>query len=312
MIRRAKRTLALTGFLFLVGGCGQRDLYTPQDVDVLVVDGVLLVDERLPTLRLSRTVSPDVSIVGSNAGESGATVQVWAEEGAVFAYTESAAEAGLYLPPDPSPLVRPEAEYHLRVSSARGEVLTATTLTPPRLAIDEWLILDDAAEETLGQLQTFDSVGDGVYTADENQLFWGAGILEARFTRSENVAAYQVALFSLDEDSDFAIEPDFFEEDDFADIDRSGASPMFEARDGFVRLPWFAVFFEGRYLTKIYATDRNWNDLVRTSPSLSDNGGFGGNAGESFGRPIFHVEGGIGLFGSASVDSIGFFVFDED
>ena len=35
---------------------------------------------------------------------------------------------------------------------------------------------------------------------------------------------------------------------------------------------------------------------------------FGELAGDSFQRPLFRVQGGIGLFGSASVDSIGFVV----
>ena len=33
-----------------------------------------------------------------------------------------------------------------------------------------------------------------------------------------------------------------------------------------------------------------------------------GLAGDNFERPLFHVNGGIGIFGSASVDSVGFVV----
>jgi hypothetical protein len=46
--------------------------------------------------------------------------------------------------------------------------------------------------------------------------------------------------------------------------------------------------------------------LILTLPEFS--GGFGGNAGDDFARPKFNVNGGIGLFGSASADSIGFFI----
>ena len=105
------------------------------------------------------------------------------------------------------------------------------------------------------------------------------------------------------------IDPDFFEDEDFESLDRFTSSPPLEALDGEVRLPWFAIFFEGRYKVKVYAIDRNWFDLVRSSPDLSGGGpGFGGNAGDNFEAPIFHVEGGIGLFGSAAVDSIGFYI----
>ena len=76
-----------------------------------------------------------------------------------------------------------------------------------------------------------------------------------------------------------------------------------------MRLPWFAIFFEGRYLIKVLALDTNTYDLVRSVPELANGGpGFGGQAGDTFERPIFHLDGGIGLFGSAAVDSIGFTV----
>jgi hypothetical protein len=57
---------------------------------------------------------------------------------------------------------------------------------------------------------------------------------------------------------------------------------------------------------RTYALDRNWYDLVRSDPD--EGGSFGGLAGDEFERPLFHVEGGIGLFGSAAVDSVGFVV----
>jgi hypothetical protein len=53
---------------------------------------------------------------------------------------------------------------------------------------------------------------------------------------------------------------------------------------------------------------------VRSAPEISGAAGpvVGGNAGDGFERPIFHVEGGVGLFGSASVDSIGFVVLPQE
>ena len=72
-------------------------------------------------------------------------------------------------------------------------------------------------------------------------------------------------------------------------------------------MPWVAVYFQGRYQVKVFAVDTNWYDFIRSDPQSAGGGpGFGGNAGDSFERPIFHVDGGIGLFGSAAVDSIGF------
>jgi hypothetical protein len=118
-----------------------------------------------------------------------------------------------------------------------------------------------------------------------------------------------VGLYSLDLDSDFVIDPDFFEEEDFDELDRISSSPPLVVDDGTLRLPWFAIFFAGRYVVKVFAMDRNWFDAARSIPELNQGGpGFGGNAGDDFSWPIFHIEGGIGLFGSAAVDSIGFVI----
>lgn len=72
-------------------------------------------------------------------------------------------------------------------------------------------------------------------------------------------------------------------------------------------LPWFAVAFAGRHVWRTYALDQNWYDFARTDPETGG-GGFGRLAGDGFKRPSFAVQGGIGLFGSAAVDSVGFVV----
>jgi hypothetical protein len=170
------------------------------------------------------------------------------------------------------------------------------------------VLLDATGQNVLQELRTFAELGDSVYTAAENQLTYSSGLLEAKFPRG-NVPAYQAGLYSLDPDSGFVIDPDFFEDEDFDDLERFTSSPAFEAPDGNMRLPWLAIYFTGRYKIKIHALDQNWFDLVRSTPEFMGGGpGFGGNAGDNFESPIFHVDGGIGLFGSAAVDSIGFFV----
>lgn len=306
--------------LLLLVGCGERVVFNTDGVDQVVVDGVLIVDDTLPAIWISRTLDPQQPVTPETAGEVDAEVIVRDEDGNEFVYVEGRrlsgeliAPRGRYLPSldDEDVVVRPGVRYDLNVVTSRDETVRATTTTPPRFEVDDWVVLDFDLQ-VIQTIQDFDDVGDSVYAVASNQLEWGSSLLEARFDRDPSVRAYQVALFSLDPESDFAIEPDFFEEDDFDEIDREGSSPMFEAGDGTIRLPWFAVFFEGRYLVKIFATDLNWNDFVVSTPSLSDNGGFGGNAGDDFERPDFRVEGGIGLFGSASVDSVGFFVFDDD
>jgi hypothetical protein len=307
--------LLATGAALSLSGCStERDpneLFAPGDVDVLVVDARLIVDQRLPMIRLSRTLAPNEVFTDDNAAESDATVAIVIADTTVVPYREVTGWSGRYVPVAASvPLVAPETTYRLVVVSAAGEEMSALTTTPRRFEVDSWVLLDTAGENVIRELRTFADAGDSVYDAEENQLVYSQGLIEARFAET-GVDGYQLALFSLDLDSDFVIDPPFFDEEDFADLERNGSSPILVAENGTLRLPWFAVYFAGRHLYKIYAVDRNWYDLVRTT-ALEDGGlRFGGNAGDDFERPVFRVAGGIGLFGSAAIDSTGFNVLPQ-
>ncbi len=308
---RAFAALALGCVGALLGCSTNREpsaFFDPSDVGTLVVDAMLVVGKPLPAVRVTRALSPAVEYTPEAAGETGATVQV--EElgtGIVFRYLETATP-GRYLPlGDPGQEIQPNATYVLSVTTSIGESVRARTTTPGPYRVDRWLLLDDTGQNEIRELQTFVTRGDSVYHAPENQVVYANGLLEARFVRPD-VEAFQIGVFSLDPGSDFVIEPEFFDPEDFESIDREESSPALEALDGTLRLPWFTIFFEGRYKIRILALDRNASDWVRSNPQDNSGFGFGSTLGDGFERPIFHVEGGIGLFGSASADSIGFFV----
>ena len=282
------------------------EFFAPTEVGTLVVDGLLTVGQSLPNVTLSRAQSPTAAYSREAAGERGATLRIQSlTTGRIFDYVELS-EAGVYGPAvAPPAVVEPRTTYALTVVTSSGETLRSSTTTPEPFTVAAWVLLDELGQTVQRTFSTFAARGDSVY--DDNRAVYAEGLLEARFTRPD-VAAFQVGVFSLDPDSDFVIEPEFFEPQDFADIDRQGASPALEGRDGTLRLPWFAIFFQGRYKLKILALDRNCFDFVRSIPQGDGGVAFGGNLGGRFERPIFHVEGGIGLFGSASTDSVGLFV----
>jgi hypothetical protein len=289
----------------------ESDLYAPEDVGTLVVDCVLVVDRPFPHVYLTRTLAPDQPFSVTAAAEREATITIHGESVQV-AYRSDPYLDGRYFPLLPSARVEPNTTYEISVVTTDGRTLTAVTHTPGSFAVDRWVLLDDAGESEIRELETFADLGNDVYFAPANQLVYAEGLLEARFHRTEAVA-YQIGLLSLDLGSDYVIDPEFFDEEDFESLERLTSSPMFEAEDGLARLPWLAIYFQGRYKFKIYAVDENWFDLVRSSPSLSGGGpAVGGNAGEGFERPLFHVQGGIGLFGSAAVDSGGVFIVSPD
>ncbi len=273
-------------------------LFGPDAAGELVLDGLLIVGRPLPPVFVTQTVatadrdSPRHAVVEVRQGDR------------VFRYVRDP-DAGpfQYSPPADPPVVAPATTYVMEVAS-KGRTAQATTITPGPFRVREAVILDQKTEAVQRRLKTFADVSDGVFLAPENRVVFKAGFLEARFDPID-VPGYQVGIASLDRDAD-EVAREISEESP----ERTGSSPAIESTGGSVRLPWFAIYFTGRHLMRVYAVDKNWYDYVRSGPEAQE-GWFGGLAGENFRRPFFHVEGGIGLFGSASVDSIGFVIVEE-
>ncbi len=298
----------------------------------LVVDGVLLVNHDLPDLFVRRTlplaaavrhdssyvfdpadidstgrlVRPSYSTYSRDAaGVTGAQVRV-VQGAQVFEYAPDPAWPGRYLPPE-APRVEALTEYRLEVE-VKGKRVRARTTTPDRMRVRQTVLIDEETLEVLRTLKSFAEAGDGVYTAPENQLTYLEGLLEIHLDTG-TAKGYQLALITLEPILRFVDDDieDFYDEEDEHAL-RANESPPLSVSAGIVRLPWLAVVFEGRTLVKMYALDHNWFEYARSSPNHQERGGFGGLAGDQFERPFFQVEGGIGLFGSAAVDSVGFVV----
>lgn len=279
------------------------ELFGPQEAGVLVIDAQLIVDEPMPALFLRRTADPAGVYDASAYGVTDAMIEIRHSDG-VIDYRADPDSAGRYLPQDTG-RVQPLTEYRL-TARVGDEVLSARTQTPGRLVLREAVVLDEVSLLVDRPLALFGS-GVDVFAAPTNQISYLKGLLEMRLEPIEGAAGFQLSLFSLDPESDFVIDADFLEEDDYEEFERQGSSPALDGDDGNLRLPWFAVAFAGRHVWRTYALDANWHDWARTDPDTGG-GGFGELAGDSFQRPLFRVEGGIGLFGSASVDSVGFVV----
>lgn len=296
--------------LAAAGCAADRDrstLFAPVDSGTIVVDALLLVNKPLPQILVSRAVAPDIDFNFADAALTGARVLVIRPATNDTVDYAEGIEAGVYVAARYL-VVGPGETFELLITTQAGETVTATTTTPPPLTVTDWLLLDSTGSTVERRLRTFDELGDAVYFAPENLLTYPSGILEGTFARPD-VLGFQVGLSSIDLDSGIIIDPDFFDEEDFEDLTRDGVSPILEAPDGEVRLPWLAVAFGGRHIFRVMALDLNAYDLVRTLPPPGGSAvTFGGNTGDSFERPAFHIEGAIGLFGSASGDSVGIFI----
>jgi len=293
-----KRALACIAIALAVGtGCsGERDarsLLAPKGGGTIVVEGRLIVSGEFPEIHLSITQAPDQAPMGDAPPLRGASL--FLTTGSVdTVWYEELNSPGSYRPFRGTPgllnEVRPRTTYRLKVSAADGRIVTAQTTTPDTFSVREWLLVDSntlAARRTIAPFDT---------------LYYQDGLVEARFDCG-NALAFQMALFNLETNSPLLLDADFIDPADLATLERRSSSPPLEAPDGYVRLPWLAVWYEGRHEFAVYSVDQNWYDVAR---SVRFNGpanlGFGSNAGDDFERPLFHVQGGIGLFGSAAVD----------
>jgi hypothetical protein len=301
-MKRFGNRLLLTAALTMVLACSGRDpssLFAP-DAGKLVVSSTLIAGHLMPPLFLTETVAPDQPLEDlASVVVKGAEVTI--SSGALtVTYVEDA--SGIYWPPLGAPIVLHGTTYRLRILVPDGREVRATTTTPDSLVVDRWVLLDDTGTRVTRTLKPFTDFidPDSAYTHPDNQLVYTEGLLEAQFRRGSE-SGYQVGLFALADSLVRANDSDLIEDED---LDRELSSNAIEALDGKIRLPWFAIQWEGPFMTRIYRVDLNWFDYIR---SLGLDGfGFGGNAGDNFESPIFHIEGGIGLFGSAAQDSIGF------
>lgn len=312
----SRRAVAGLVMAFVLPACDTtRDpssLFAPGDIDVLVVDAVLLVGHLLPPVHVTSTLAPSDEFTAQTIAVPDASVIV--RSGAtewVYAHAPTEEEEGRYAPPADAPVVTAHTRYDLRVES-QGRIATAFTETPAPVVIDNYRLLDDETLEVRRQMLMFseDMSDSAVYAAPENQVGYLDGLAEATFAPNGS-PGYQIGIFRLDLDSDLVVNLDFLDQEIVDDLTEDakfgGSSPPLDLSDGQLRLPWFAIFFSGRHKIRLYALDLNWFDYVR-SIDITESGFAGGLAGDNFERPIFHVDGGIGLFGSASVDSVGLFV----
>ena len=280
------------------------ELFGAAEENLIVVDAILIVDAPLPPIFLRRTTNPGASHATAETALRGARVAIHSDD-AVFDYRPDADAAGRYLPPDGAPAIEPDRVYELHIDTGADSV-RATTRTPQRLRIAEVLRFAQDPEQKeyreMGNLRLFAEIGDQVYQARENQLEYPWGVLEIRLEDGGG-ASYQYTASNLEHFSPLLFGNEFFAQED---LERGVISPLLSADDGAIYLSQLGIYYAGRQKVKLYAIDQNWFDLERTDNVDAESSS--GEAGQSFQRPLFHIENGIGLFASAAVDSLGFFV----
>lgn len=281
-------------FLLIIVGCDpyEQDNYQ----EYVIVESYAVANDTLPDVRVFKTGPADTEYILSESVLPDANVQIVLldEDGndqKVFNYTylNEDGEAGIYIPEDLQHRVVPQRTYRLDVSfENRPEIIQATTTIPDDFEIINEIPITITYQGS--QLQLI--LSEIEETQPQNVFVFSAIALHARL---DNMTPFYFA--SLDEGG--------VEYTDFK-INSSGLinEANFEKNsDGTITLqyPWLGVAFYGETLIVTQAVDKNIIDLVRSQQVQL--GGSTLSPGE-IPNLIYNTEGGIGVFGSLSSDTV--------
>lgn len=208
----------------------------------------------------------------------------------VFPYRFSFDDGGVFVPVDTHYLVEPRRSYRLDVSfNDRPEVIRAVTTVP-----DTFTIISDVPESVVYQSekQLEITISQAVSTASQNVFVFSSVALEPE---EKNLTPFYKA--SVD-DENIEIEDVIINSSGLINEGNFDLNP-----DGTItlRFPWLGVAFYGETLVVTSLVDRNINDLIRSQQVQL--GGSTLSPGE-IPNIIYNVEGGIGVFGSISTDTV--------
>ena len=276
-------------------GC---DTTATQPESQIVVESYLQAGAPLPSVRLSRTGDVGTAYDPAERAVRGATVVVDARAGEsppteTIAYTESDSIPGLYTP-ETREVVQAQSTYRLRVTTAEGAEVTATTTVPGPVDL-----VETENDTTLYQSPRQPSLtiraarqgglegagGQNVFTLTTTAL------LDFATTPTDSLRAALTPFYADGFDA---------EEDSIGVLRVNSSGLLNEANfnrnaDGTITIdvPWLAIAFFGPNEVGVSVVDENYFDLLR-----SQNAQQGGFAPGEIPNVIEHVEGGTGVFGS--------------
>lgn len=288
--------LSLIPILLLVFvGCDpyEQDSYQ----EYVIVESYAVANDTLPDVRVFKTGPANEEFILSESVIKNADVQIVLlddngndEEVFSYAFSDEEGGVGVYKPQNINHHVLPRRTYRLDVNfEDRPEIIQATTTIP-----DDFEIINDIPGSITYQAQQLELILSEIEeTQPQNVFVFSAIALQAGL---DNMTPFYRA--SIDED-------DGVEYTDF-EINSSGLinEANFEKNsDGTIILkyPWLGVAFYGETLIVTQSVDKNIVDLVRSQQVQL--GGSTLSPGE-IPNLIYNTEGGIGVFGSLSSDTV--------
>lgn len=283
---------AITALLLF--GC---ESYDQDDYrEYIVVESYAVAEQPLPDIRLSTTAPAEAeySFDGNFIRNAIVLVTLLDENGEpeeVFEYAESTEEPGIYTALIQSYQVEALRTYKLDiVFNDRDDQITATTTVPD-------------------QVEVVNEIPESVVYQSENQL--EIVLAEPQQTGNQNVFVFNTLSLEPAIDNLTPFYLSIIEDEDDVDITeyvRNSSGLINEGNfdplpDGTIllRYPWIGVAFYGENLVVTLSVDENLSDVIRSQEVQL--GGSTLSPGE-IPNLLYNIEGGIGVFGSLSADTI--------
>ncbi|MDG5767263.1 DUF4249 family protein [Balneolales bacterium ANBcel1] len=282
--------MAFAAVSLVPAGC---ELYRQDDYEEqFVVESYLIAGEPLPEVRLSITAPFDESYYFEERAVGDADITIsWYDEGgqrrSSFRYIEQ--ERGIYIPaePDRATEVEPRHMYRLEadVPLASGTLhrIEAETVIPDTFSVME-VVRNRAVYQDPEQLEF--RITRNRQAGRQNHYIYSTESLEPY---EENLTPFWDDITD-DLDDAIRIRTGIVNEENF-DINPDGTLTL--------RMPWIGIAFYGQNIISTFSIDNNTYDFFRSQP-VQAGGGAGSISPGEIQNIIYHVDGGIGLFGGMS------------
>ncbi|PKD44755.1 DUF4249 family protein [Rhodohalobacter barkolensis] len=290
-----KKYFIITVILFLsITAC---ESYNQDDYqEYIVVEGYVTAGQSLPEIRLSTTQVADSLYDFENSAIDNAIVQITlldedGETEELFEYVQITGQRGIYEPIVQSYRVEPRRTYKLDVVfTDRPDQISATTTVP-----DQVEVINEVPESVVYQSdeQLEIVLAETLPTRDQNVFVFNTISLEPAI---ENLTPFYLSVVEDEDDVDI----NEYVRNSSGLINEGNFDPL---PDGTIllRFPWIGVAFFGENLVVTLSVDKNLSDVIRSQEVQL--GGSTLSPGE-IPNLLYNIEGGIGVFGSLTADTI--------
>jgi hypothetical protein len=286
----------ITSFLIILLLTVSCDTYN-QDTyqELIVIEGYIVAGRDLPEIRVSSTMPVDMEYRFSEAALNSANIQIVLlnennEATEVFEYIPDSEIPGVYRAIASPHIALPGRTYRLDLDfDNRQEVLTATTTVPDQVQIAN-AVKDTVVYQSDDQLEIL--LSPTQKTQNQNIFVFDS---IARHPTLENLTPFYRSAV-LDGDAEIG---DFIKNS--SGLINEGNFEINPDGTILLKFPWIGVAFYEENQVVTNSVDRNLADLIRSQEVQL--GGSTLSPGE-IPNLVYNIDGGIGIFGSISSDTV--------